>query len=756
MRDTEMEATGTVAEQNAPTPARPVLWPAVGERRHLLVVIGLGAMVFLTYANSFRTGFALDNKFLILEDPRLREATNKNLKLIFTQDYWYPKAISGLYRPLTTLSYMLNYAVLGNRDHSAGYHAINFMLHWGNAVLVYFAALVVLKQLWPAIFTAALFGAHPIATESVTNIIGRADLFATAAVLGGFLLYAKSATEQDMRKLPWLFGLMAVTALGLFCKESTVVLLGVMVLYDFTYRLQSRDSNWLANLGRNAWEFLCWGYNFVLLPMAAWWWVRSALFARMRPAELPFVDNPLKYSGDSSLLLWFIQSRVTAVKVIGKYFGLLIWPGTLSCDYSYNQIPLVGSPSSEWEQWKTVITLVAVLAVAVLAVRSYRHDKAAFFFAMFFFVTLLPTSNLIKIIGSIMAERFLYLPSLGCVGFVVALVYAACQQSFARPHIVAGLILSIAVVACSARAFVRNVDWTDDMHLWTQAVAACPNSFKTHKSLAYARYETDPQAKRIDQVIDEGEKALDVMESRPLRDIQKPSIVPLHLGVYYRVKGDTLSQRLPEANLVTTNDSRLWYEKSADMLRRAVPLDAAFNEETHNRELLRGKPPEQIPDVGNQEIYANLGLAYMRLGEYDRAFEAYRYMRHLAPTDPAAYLAIGTAVLSAGKADEAAVALSQALLLDSNRKDALALLAEIYRQADPKGCALRGPPDAPQLDADCPLVRTHLCSAYYGMVQVFLECKQPSVARQFKQSALQNNLCPREPFDQILPEPGPR
>jgi protein O-mannosyl-transferase len=79
------------------------------------VAFVLGAIVLFTYCNTlYNTGFALDNKFIILEDPRLREANHNNLHLIFTQDYWWPKAVSGLYRPLTTLSYLFNYSTLGN------------------------------------------------------------------------------------------------------------------------------------------------------------------------------------------------------------------------------------------------------------------------------------------------------------------------------------------------------------------------------------------------------------------------------------------------------------------------------------------------------------------------------------------------------------------------------------------------------------------------------------------------------------------
>src|SRR3954452_4636924 len=103
----------------------------------LWVALGLCLLTLLAYSNSFGAGFALDNRGLILEDTRIREATPENLALIFQHTYWWPYGESGLYRPLTTLSYLFNYATLGGGTAPAGYHWVNFLLHTANALLVY-------------------------------------------------------------------------------------------------------------------------------------------------------------------------------------------------------------------------------------------------------------------------------------------------------------------------------------------------------------------------------------------------------------------------------------------------------------------------------------------------------------------------------------------------------------------------------------------------------------------------------------------
>jgi tetratricopeptide (TPR) repeat protein len=756
------------------------LWPAEGILHHVAIVFVLGAVVLFSNVNTLHnSGFALDNKFIILEDPRLRDACGnqppneecrkknwENVKLIFSQDYWYPKAVSGLYRPLTTLSYRLNYTFLGNKDSAAGYHWVNFFLHWLNAVLVYFMVMVLIEKLWPAFFTGALFAVHPITVESVANMVGRADLFATIVVIGGFLLYAKSATCTGWKKVPWLLGLMVLTGLGVFCKESAVVVAPVLVVYDLTFRLRRQHANWLVSVIKNYWEFFWKGYIALVPPLILLFYVRSQIFAKLRPPELPFVDNPM--------IDWpFWNARLTGIKVIGKYFWLLVWPQHLSCDYSYNQIPLVRFSFSSWEDWKAIIALVSVIAVLVVAWRSFTRNKAVFFFIAFFFVTFLPSSNMVPnptfgqsifdkvswCIGSIMAERFMYLPSIGFAGCLVIAAYAACRAIIPKLDIsewtqrlwlqaIARTVLVLILIAYSIRTFIRNEDWEDDERLWLKAAEVCPDSFKSHKSLAFALYEKDPEGKNIDRIIQEGEKALAIT--------RRTQIVFLHLGAYYRIKGDTLAKRNPDSSLVPSLASNPWYQKSIDVLDDAIPLDREFNGDNRAKEIRRGHNPDTIPDIGNHEIYWNLGLSCMRLGKYNKALEAYLYMRHLSPTNPDAYISLASVYIAKGQAEDAAIALLQTLLLDSNRQEAIRLLIEIYRQTDPNGCAIAYGQNQtqPKLNADCPIVHRHICAAYRELIKVFLEAKQFDLAKETKKSALKSYNCPKDELDKLVPDTG--
>src|ERR1700733_7647809 len=195
--------------------------------KHALVSVSLFVLTLPAYSNSFHSGFVLDNRPLIIEDLRIRDASWSNIDLIFHHTYWWPFD-HGLYRPFTTLSYLFNYAVMGNADQPAGYHWINFFLHFLNILLVYALVLRLARKFWLAVFVSAIWAVHPVLTESVTNIIGRADLLAGMAVLSGLLMYLKSAESKGWRRYAWLAGLAAVTSVGVFSKENSVAILGVI------------------------------------------------------------------------------------------------------------------------------------------------------------------------------------------------------------------------------------------------------------------------------------------------------------------------------------------------------------------------------------------------------------------------------------------------------------------------------------------------------------------------------------------------
>ncbi|MCX6627457.1 MAG: DUF1736 domain-containing protein, partial [Candidatus Solibacter sp.] len=348
-------------------------------RRHLLVGLGLCLLTLAAYSSSFGAAFTMDNRGLILQNARVHAATAENLDLILGHTYWWPYGESGLFRPVTTLSYLFNYAILGNGEQPAGYHWINFLLHAGNVLLVYALGLRLASRR-SAAWTAALWAVHPVLTESVTNIVGRADLLAGMSVLGGLLLYLKSTERSGWLRWVCLGGLSVTTAVGVFSKESAVMVLPVIVLYEAIWWKERRQALGLV-LGSIA----------MLSPIQAMLYQRASVLWSSGPTVFPFYDNPIVGAG-------LVAGRLTAMRVMGNYVALMAWPARLSCDYSWAQIPLADGSAADWMGW---MTLGAAAAAGVLL---WRGNRTALYLAGAAVVAFLPTSNLLFPIGTIMAE----------------------------------------------------------------------------------------------------------------------------------------------------------------------------------------------------------------------------------------------------------------------------------------------------------------------------------------------------------------
>ncbi len=681
--------------------------------RHALVAASLFLVTLLAYSNSFRAAFAFDNSSLILDDPRVHKATTTNVDLILSHTYWWPRFESGLYRPITTLSYLFNYAILGNGDHPAGYHWMNLFLHALNVFLVYLLALRLLRRLWPAVFIAAVWAVHPVLTESVTNIIGRADLLAGLALLSGLLMYLKSTESTGWHRMAWLGGLMAVTTLGVFSKESAVAILGVVVFYELVWWKERKQLRGLV-----------YGCAAIAPPLLMMWYQRSVVLAATGPSVFLFVDNPL-------IGTKFLAGRLTAVVVMAKYLWLLVWPLKLSSDYSYNQIPIASGTPHDWIAW------IAVLAVILAAASMFKRNSAAFFFAGFAFLSFIPVSNMIFFTGTIMAERFLYVPAIGFAGCLVLVTYWI-DRRIGWPAF-APIALCLAIAALGFRTWERNFDWHDDLTLWTAAVRVSPNSFKGHDALAYVLDKSDPTHSNIFQVIEEEDKSLAILDSLP--DSLNNADVYANAGRFYTTEGDALQLKGPNGEAKDTPESRRAYEKALEILLRGVAIDRVFSEAYRREEIKRGKPESEILPTGVPQLYDRLGLIYLRFGKSQDAYDAAVYARLLSPQTPDAYIVMGKTLILSNRKEDAAVALMEGLLVTGDPKF-VPLLQSVYQSGlDPQGCAFTQTAKGPFLNNSCEPVHKAICKASSELMTFFGQTQHQSLADAAKNKALLQFKC---------------
>jgi hypothetical protein len=678
----------TLALSPAAAPASVSRTDAWHSRRHYFApALALGLLTLLAFSNSFSTGFALDNQMLILGDTRIQTANAANTALIIQHTYWWPNGESGLYRPLTTLSYLLNYSILGNRDRPAGYHWINFFLHAANVFLLFALVLRLLagrvRALPAAFFVAMLWAVHPVLTESVTNIVGRADLLAGFAVLSGFLLYLKSAESTGWRRGAWLAGLAAITAVGVFSKESAVVLPAIIALYELA-------------CGRR-WRSMFAGCLATLAPIGIMLWQRTAVLSSTLPAEYPFVDNPIAGAG-----AWI--GRLTAIKVLARYLWLTLWPVKLSADYSYSQITLVHGSLEDWVCW------LAVAAAVALTVVFWNRSRLAFFFAGFAFLNLLPASNLLFPIGAIMAERFLYLPLAGLVAAVIVAMDGAMDGAmdeapdeattrfgFSR----AAFAICAAVIAAgfAVRTWVRNLDWTDSGTIAKASVQTSPRSFKVHRLLAAVLLDADPSHRDIDGAVAEADRSIAILAPLP-DDLNLPG--PWNLAaVCHRAKGDSLSPGTP-----ISNDARAQYEEAARLALRSIAIDRASRGAYDLRHGVKSPVPASSADG-----YRTLASAYLHLGRAPEALAAASQAQTIDPSNAGVYDEIADAYFAQQRGEDAAVTLAEGAFLtgDHNLRDEL---LKLYQSGvDPQGCAVVQGPHGPTLNPSCEMVRRDLCEA---------------------------------------------
>ena len=672
----------------------------------------LWGLAALAYANSFRAGLIYDNQFVLKQDSRIRQVTEENLHLILTKDYWYKNSVSSLYRPLTTLSYLFNHAVLGNGDAPAGYHAVNLALHAVNIALVYLLGWLVLAEFWPAFAMAALWAVHPVLTESVTNVVGRADLMAAFGVLAGLLCYARGVTAAGRRAVLWQAGVLAASAIAMFSKESGIVILPVIFLYDIAWQRQAPMRARML------------GYLAAGMPIVIFLAVRAQVLKDIPLEVVPFTDNPLVGAG-------FWAGRLTAVKVLGKYLWLLFWPARLSCDYSFNQIPLFSWNLGRWEDWQALISLAVYAAAAALAVFSYRRSRPVFFLIGFLFAAIAPTANVLLLIGTIMAERLLYLPSIAFAGLTAWAgwkLYRLAQPRWPAARLAAPALLAIACLALAGRTFARNLDWYDEGTLWKSAERICPESYRPHQHVA--NWLANQPSKDFEAAEREEQRAVDILQ--PLPELHKVAFVYATAGFAYRARGEELGP-----------SGAVWYRKALDVLLEGLKVDDAVNREFMQRNALAGKtagPSHVVP------LYLELARTYRALGQYQNAIDA---LTTATWADPQAefFEELSKIYKAKGDAPQAVVSLIEGITMGVTDQVRLAAeVVDLYKQTAPESCALAGSGAGAAINFGCPLVHEQLCLASRNVAILYHRMQRDNDAAAAATGAVRSLGCPVEMF----------
>jgi tetratricopeptide (TPR) repeat protein len=328
-------------------------------------------------------------------------------------------------------------------------------------------------------------------------------------------------------------------------------------------------------------------------------------------------------SPDSSVPLSLYPRLLTTAESFVRLIGLLFVPTKIHIEKS---IPF----STGLFQPSTIISLFILAVVGFFMYKARGRLRMSFFGLVWFFVTLVPMSNIVPINATI-ADHWLYLP---CFGFLLAVIggisdwlkeatgVKALIKKFAL------MIYVVVVILFSILTIKQNTIWRDPIKFYKLALQYSPNSYRAHNEIGVIYLNQD----KYDMAIPEFKESIKL-----------------------NPKFDQAYDNLGVA-----------YDKSGNLKEAIVQHEKALQLSPYNA-----------------KIYNNLGNAYNKLSQFEQAIETYKKALELNPDYKAVYNNLGVIYYKQGRYDEARKYWQQALEIDPNFKLVLDNL-EVLKRAQGK------------------------------------------------------------------------
>jgi len=586
----------------------------------------------LAYANALRNGFVLDDVPIIVRNPLIRSLGN--LPQIFATDYWAGAggADPGLYRPLTVFSYALNYSLSGLS--AAAFHATNVVLHAATTLAVFLLGAELLASAGAAFAAAAIFAVHPLHTEAVTSIVGRAEVLVTLF----FVLALWIGRDRTSWRAAVGVGVLYLAAL--LSKESAATLPLVFLLVDWT----GRDS--LARDAQPWWRAVVPRYVVLAVALVVYLVLRANAVHQSAHSWAGFVGVPS-------------YARIfTASRVLLEYLGLFLWPRTLLADYWVADVPVARSLADP----TVLLSFVAWLGLILLFATKLRRQKALLLSVAWFFITILPASNLLFAAGLGKAERILYLPSAGLCLAVGALVLALRSWGIVNRQLLAVALLLL-ILALGVRTLRRNEDWRDNFTLAQASLAVSPTSPIMNDLAA-------------EQLVKRGlaRQAIPMLQ-RSVGQSPDKALFHVHLGVAYYAEKQT------DSAVAEYNKALQIEPRNADALTNLGVVDL----DRGDLDAARARFSAALASAPTHtDAHIDRGLVYMSAARYDEAIQDFRAAIQSDPNIPEAHNNLGAANMRSGRLTEAAAEFRAALALRPDYASARTNLDALLKKTAPR------------------------------------------------------------------------
>ncbi|CAK8999502.1 Protein O-mannosyl-transferase TMTC4 (Transmembrane and TPR repeat-containing protein 4) [Durusdinium trenchii] len=486
-----MQANGHASSTSDPARRRRVfssLWP---------VLCCLLYAPCVTYSEWY-----IDELFAVLRNEDARGETS--LTQVFSNDFW-GNPLWGQswthksYRPLAVLSFAWQFRFLGEElFRPQPLRTFNAAIHAGNSLLVWLLLRRLGLRNWASL-ASCLFAAHPVHVENIVYLVGRADVLATT----GWLLAALAHLEvrrrwQDKNYLPKLSAVLLVLLCSLLavaaclCKEMGLTLL------VFTAGLE------LVSCKPGGRRLATGAISLAVLALTSFILLAVARFAVTQGSSAVFgyVDTPVQYHESFWVRSWSYLFQ-------HSYYGkLLIFPGDLSWDYSFDALPVL---RATWRDLRVLSVCTAYLSLFALISKGLANSRRMLLGLQVVVIPFVPASNLFFKVGVTIGERLLYPCTVGA-----ALVLAALGQSFEKrhgrawPRRLAVALLGVYLWRCGERVW----QWRSSEALYVADALSWPTSVKTRHQLGTVLH----QQGRYEEALLEFNASLTILDDNALTD----------------------------------------------------------------------------------------------------------------------------------------------------------------------------------------------------------------------------------------------
>ncbi|NXC07781.1 TMTC1 protein, partial [Orthonyx spaldingii] len=643
------------------------------------------------------------------------------------------------------------------------FHAVNVILHClVTLVLMYTCDKAVFKDCRLAFVTALFFAVHPIHTEAVTGIVGRADVLACLLFLLAFLSYNRSVDQlyvgEHFPPTASPFFLLLSLFLGtcaMLVKETGVTVFGVCLVYDFfslSYNglklrsggvpqrparlpmaarsgspqapVSGRENGRQRLAPRGAWSSCEEPRSGLAVPSGAAWAIRRSVvwgwqsyltannnqnflytarpFLKRAALVISYVilvlyfrlwimggsmpmfseqDNPASFSP------YLLTRFLTYSYLLAFNAWLLLAPITLCYDWQVGSIPLV---ESIWDV-RNLATVFLVLVMALLslhciaAFKKLEH-KEVLVGLLFLVFPFIPASNLFFRVGFVVAERVLYMPSMGyCILFVHGLKKLSTWLNKWRVTVLT--LFALLLLLFSWKTVKQNEIWLSRESLFSSGVKTLPHNAKVHYN--YANFLKD-QGRNIEAIYhyktalklyprhasalnNLGTLTKDVVEAKDYyrRALQ---LNPQHNRALFNLGNLLKSQGKKEEAVILLRDSIKYGPEFADAYSSLASL-LAEQERLKEAEEVYKAGIENCPE--SSDLHNNYGVFLVDTGSPERAMSHYRQAILLSPAHHVAMVNLGRLHRSLGQNKEAEVWYKRALKV-SRKAEILSPLGALY------------------------------------------------------------------------------